>query len=64
MDVLELFESVDNNMLDTIRQACVAVMDPEVFRSNLTPEDLADIEAGRVFVAYLRCAAQSMAMRS
>ncbi|MGH8646456.1 MAG: AAA family ATPase [Gammaproteobacteria bacterium] len=45
---------------DLISRACAGVIDPEVFRSNLTPEDLADIEAGRVDVAYLRCAVESM----
>ncbi len=44
-----------------IREACDGVIDPKVFRASLTPEDLVDIEAGRVSVAYLRCAAESMA---
>jgi len=48
---------------EVIRKACAGVIDPEVFRSNLTWEDLEDIKAGRVSVEYLRCAARSMAKR-
>lgn len=38
-------------------------MDAEAFRARLTPEDLADIVAGRVSIGHLRSAAESMARR-
>ncbi|MGH8606183.1 MAG: hypothetical protein ACREX9_01805 [Gammaproteobacteria bacterium] len=46
-----------------IREACDGVIDPGQFAANLSIEDLADIEGGRVSVEYLRCAAESMARR-
>lgn len=52
-----------NSKIDAIiREACEGVV-PEVFGANLTAEDLQDIKAGRVAVAYLRCAARSMIKR-
>lgn len=50
-------------MTKGIREACEGVIEPEVFRANLTPEDMEDIEAGRVSVEYLRRAAESMSRR-
>jgi len=50
-------------MSKAIEEASEGVIDPEVFRANLTAEDLADIEAGRVSVAYLRRAAESISRR-
>lgn len=47
----------------TIAEACKGTIDPEIFRAYLTPDDLTDIESGRVSVEYLRCAAKSYARR-
>lgn len=47
----------------TIYQACEGVIDPEVFRANLSPEDLDHIERGVISVLELRSFAEMMAER-
>lgn len=46
-----------------IHEACAGIIDPEVFRSSFTPENLADIEAGRIPIQSLRAYAESLAER-
>lgn len=50
-------------LMAIIRQSCEGVIAPEIFRSNLSSEDLADIESGALTVEHLRSFAKMMAGR-
>jgi len=62
MRLLEFFEDVDEAN-ETIYQACEGIIDPEVFRANLSPEDLDHIERGAISAEQLRSFAEMMTAR-